>query len=389
MKSKTRPQKIAITIIAIMLILILALVITVIAVWHNEIRSVMSIQKLSEADHSHRDGAVYEMTVYGDYGLDDYVAQGGTKGDEELKAFVSKLITKGLFKIDTGTAEVTGCSSFTASAENGDRLYARNYDLRETSTCIVHTNPGGGRHSSVSTVDLKFLGVEPSGIDSIVQKLKCSVTPYIPVDGMNDAGVACAVHMSHQPGATAQNTGKPGTSPTVLIRLILDHADSVEEAVELAQQYDMYDSGGHSYQMIVADSTGKSAILNWTNGTDAADEDTEGRKLHVTYNENGASQYMTNFVVIDDYYEEGAELEGLDRYEIIEKALEENGSVFADKAAAMGVLQSAGKRLLLGPESVKITVHSIVYDLSDRTAIWVGNEHYDEADRVISLSLEG
>ena len=388
MNSKSKPKKIVKTIFSALGILILVLVIAVVALWHNELRSMLSIKKLSDADPSHRDGAVYEMTVYGDYGLEDFIAQGGTKGDDEVKAFVSKVITKGLFKINTETAEVTGCSSFTASTETGDRLYARNYDLRETSTCIVHTNPGGDRHSSVSTVDLKFIGVDPSGINSIVQKLKCALTPYVPVDGMNDAGVACAVHMSHQPGSTAQSTGKPGISTTILIRMILDYADSVDEAVEIAEQYDMYDSGGHSYQMIVADSTGKSAILNWTNGTNAEDEDTTARKLHVTYNENGASQCMTNFVVIDGYYEEGAELEGLDRYEIMEKALEYAGSVFADKEAAMEVLKSAGKRLLLGPESVKITVHSIVYNLSDRTAIWVGNEHYDESDRVISLLVK-
>ena len=74
--------------------------------------------------------------------------------------------------------------------------------------------------------------------------------------------------------------------------------------------------------------------------------------------------------------------------EIIEKALKDNNYVFSDKEAAMGVLKSCGKRLLLGPESVKITVHSIVYNLSERSAIWVGNEHYDEEDRVISLSAK-
>ena len=62
------------------------------------------------------------------------------------------------------------------------------------------------------------------------------------MDGINDAGVSCGVLESGQgPGQrsvpTNQDTDKPDISTGPFIRMILDYADSLEEAVELAKLY--------------------------------------------------------------------------------------------------------------------------------------------------------
>ena len=46
---------------------------------------------------------------------------------------------------------------------------------------------------------------------------------------------------------TDQNTDRPDITSTTLLRLILDYADNVEEAIALASKYDMHDSVGTSY----------------------------------------------------------------------------------------------------------------------------------------------
>lgn len=61
-----------------------------------------------------------------------------------------------------------------------------------------------------------------------------------------------------------------------------------------------------------ADSTGRSAILEWVAGTDQTDNDGTKRELKVYYNDddaeigekeaNNAFQYITNFIVTPDYY---------------------------------------------------------------------------------------
>ena len=63
----------------------------------------------------------------------------------------------------------------------------------------------------------------------------------MPLDGVNDAGVACGIFMSYQGEGkgtpTDTQTDKPDLTSTTLLRLILDYADSVEDAVALAQQF--------------------------------------------------------------------------------------------------------------------------------------------------------
>ena len=49
------------------------LLIAVFALWHNEISTVASIKKISDANPEHSDGAVYTMKVSGDYYFDDFL----------------------------------------------------------------------------------------------------------------------------------------------------------------------------------------------------------------------------------------------------------------------------------------------------------------------------
>ena len=159
-----RVLKIALT---VLLGLILALCVGVFALWHNELSTLFSIRQLNGPDDAHRDGAVYQMKVSGGYYFDEFLAQGGASKDSDLIAFITQRITKGLIPMDIGESDI-GCSSFTAATPAGDRLFARNYDFSRTNTCIVYTDPGHGRHASVSTVDLQFIGIDQ---DSVPQGL--------------------------------------------------------------------------------------------------------------------------------------------------------------------------------------------------------------------------
>ena len=178
--------------------LILVLAGTVFALWHNEFATLGSFRKLSDRDAAHHDGAVYELTVSGDYYFDDFLAQGGASNDSELISFVTKSITKGLIPLQLKTTDIS-CSAFTADTAEGDRVFGRNYDFSSTNTAIVYTNPGKGRHASYSTVDLHFLSLDPDkDVEGLGHKLLTLAAPYAPLDGINDAGVACGIFMSYQ-----------------------------------------------------------------------------------------------------------------------------------------------------------------------------------------------
>lgn len=369
--------------ITVACVLLLA-VVAVGIIWGNELLTLTSIKEIAPSNEEHRDGFVYEITVSGDYYFDQFLAEGGASSDQELISFITNSIGKGLIPLNIEESSIS-CSSFTAVTEEGDRVFGRNYDFDKTNTAIVYTKPGNGRHASVSTVDLQFLGIDPdTGVTGLADKFLCLAAPYAPLDGVNDAGVSCGIYMTYQGAETVptdQQTDKPDITSTTMLRLILDYASTVDEAIELVEQYDLHDSAGTSYHYMVADAQGNSAILEWVAGTDQTDNDGTARQLNVIRNDPEQNyQGITNFILTPGYYEEGDDMGGKDRYDLLTSTLEEMNGTVADDQAAMDVLSLVGRRtwVVEGDHTQGTTVHSVVYNLTDKTALWVGNEHYGE-----------
>ena len=402
-KPATRRWKKVVAGIAIALAAVIVIAVVAVGLmWKDEIGSLMSIKEVRARNDAHKDGAVYTMHVKGGFYLDDFVAQGGVASDAELISFVTGKLTKGLLDVGFDAPDI-GCSSFTAQTEDGDALFARNYDFDKTNTCIVFTEANEGRHASVSTVDLQFLGIDSdTGLNGLMDKVTCLVSTYAPLDGVNDAGVACGIYMTYQGAdtvATDQNTDKPDFTSTTLLRLILDYADDLDEAVEIASAYDLHDSANTSYHYMVADASGRSAILEWVGDTDATDNDGAQRQLTVTYSDDDAHigeaeaasdrQWITNFIIQPGYYDDSPadEKKGYDRYERIGQELSAVGGVVADEQAAMDILAIVGRRTWNNDDGNGCTVHSAVYNLTDRSVLWVTNENYDDPTAVFEFTV--
>ena len=401
---KSTAKKIIFSVTAVILSLVLVLLIGVYAVWHNEISTLMSFKMLRERNDDHKDGAVYTMEVKGDFYLDEFVEQGGVKNDTELINFITKNITKDIIQLNITDPEIA-CSSFTATSESGDKLFGRNYDFSKTNTCVVKTKANEGRHASISCVDLQFLGIDvDKNVEGLMDKFTCLAATYAPLDGINDAGVSCGIYMTYQGDeetvATDQNTEKPDFTSTTLLRLILDYADNVDEAVEIASSYDLHDSAKTSYHYMVADASGKSAILEWTAETDKSDNDGSKRTLKVIYNDDdshigeleGSTDYqvITNFVLQPDYYKdsESDDKNGADRYDRIYEELNKTNGIVKDENAAMDILAIVGRRDWNNDDGNGITVHSAVYNLTDKTMLFVPNENYTDSSAIFSFKFE-
>lgn len=408
MKKKSKLKKVICITLGVLFSVIIIIGITIAALWHNEIASVASIKMIVNSDEENKSAPVYEIKVSGGYYFDKFIENGGVSNDQELIDFIVGNITKGIIPISLN-APTIGCSSFTGQTSEGDRLFGRNYDFSTTTGMVVHTNPGKGRYSSISSVDLQFLGInDGASLDSLMQKLICLAVPYIPLDGMNEKGVSCGIYMSYQGSndktATNQNTDAPDITSTTMLRMILDYAASVDEAIELVQKYDLHDSANTSFHYMVADSTGKSAILEWVNGTKDTDNDGSLRNLNVIYNDDDSSlgekegnndfQYVTNFIVTPNYYNESNTKFGLDRYNEIEAMMNPNGdntSGVITKENALGILQRVGRRnwdkVTGASDKNTITVWSVLYDMTNKTVTWVSNEQFDVESSVFTYTL--
>lgn len=385
--------------------LVCAAVLLVVILWGNEIRTLFSIKELRPRNAEHHDGAVYYADVRGGFYLEDLIEQGGISNDGELADFLIAKLSKGLAKNLTIATPNYGCASFTATTAEGDALFARNYDNDETNTCIVRTHARKGRHATIGTADLSFVGIKPAkGIQGIADKILCLTVPYLTLDGVNDAGVSCCINMTYQGGgdggtavATNQNTDKPDMTSTLMIRMILDYADDLEEAIEIVQRYDLHDSANTSFHYMVADASGRSAILEWVCGDDITDNDGSARKLVVTYSDNDANigeaeaaadyQWMTNFIIQPGYYPSEKQKLGFDRYEHIYQGLRTNNGVVQDEWEAMQLLGQIARRSWK-PGQNAYTPHSVVYNLTDKTVLWVSNENFEDETAIFEFSVD-
>ena len=388
------------------LVLITAVVFTII--FRNEISAISSIKVLKPRVENSLQCGIYEMSFNGDYYFDDYLAQGGAKNDRELLDFIMNKMTKGLLKLKIKTSKI-GCSSFTARKPNGEHLFARNYDLYSTNTCIVRIKGNKNRHASISTVDLSFINIPAyENVNNLISKAYCLAAPYAPLDGINDAGVSCGIYMTYQGDgrnviATDQNTDLPDFSPTTFIRMILDYADSLEEAIDFAKAYDMHDSAGTSFHIMITDRSGRSAILEWVYGKNGSDNKGALRKLVVTYNDadehigpheaESDFQWVTNFIIQPGYYQEYSTktLVGWDRYNILYDELSKTDAIIEDEMSAMKILQKIAQRTIRPNRKADdyiLTIHSVIYNLDNLTTLWCGNEQYADTNGMFKYKFD-
>ena len=127
---------------------ILAAVLVLLALFQAELRTLNTIERVDDTD-------LFTMTYLGDYGLDDFLAQGGASNDNELLDFLMQKLLKGLpLRFDIPDL---GCSTFAAETPEGDAIFGRNFDMYYSPALFVRTAPEDG-YRSISMVNLSYIG---------------------------------------------------------------------------------------------------------------------------------------------------------------------------------------------------------------------------------------
>ena len=299
-------------------ITLLILFITTLILFWNELRSLASLKKVDNY-------GMYQMTYYGDYGFDEFLKV-GAESDADIEAFVTRRLLKGL-PIDLGVTG-DGCTAFVVKNENDDILFGRNFDYTYSPSLQLYTTPDNG-YASVSTVNLSFLGYSEDNLPD-GGFFECFLTlaaPFLPFDGMNEKGLAIT-SLAVTEAEAPYYSDKVTLNTTTAIRLVLDNAATVEEAVDLLRQYNIYFSNGIACHYLIADASGHSAIVEYIN-----------QELCIVETDE-EYQIASNFIAYDGL-NIGEGFTEFERYDKVQNAIEGNEGTL-DAEGAIQLLVDVG-----------------------------------------------
>ncbi len=295
----------------------------------------------------------------GDYGFDGFLAGGGASSDGEVVEYLANNLLSDL-NVGDLLGGIFGCSTIAVQSPEGDALFGRNFDWENCEAMVVESHPENG-YASLSTVNMDFItqnvGGGMVGMALNLDEVKTLAALYAPLDGMNEAGLAVSVNMIQDSAAIEQNTDKPDITTTTAIRLLLDQAGNVDEALELLGQYDLHGSMGMMIHFAIADSTGRSVAVEYVDN-----------EMIVT-----ETPVLTNFYLAEgEKYGIGTE-QSHERYDILMNQLEETSQMRMEDVR--DALDSVSKDNF---EEFESTEWSIVMNLSAGEARYYHRENYNQ-----------
>lgn len=251
-----------------------------------------------------------------------------------------------------GGRDAFACTVFLAAGDAARPVLGRNFDWDHNPALVLVSRPPDA-YDSISLVDLSYLGYDHARLaklDDPASKRDLLLASTLPFDGMNEHGLA--VGMAQVDGQAEVRPGAREVGSLAVIRLALDTARTVDEAVHVFETYTLNWSGGPSMHYLIADAKGDSAVIEFATG-----------KMTVTRGD-GTWQLMTNFnLSASDAAERAADW----RYAAGSKELD----------AAGGKLDPGGAMSLLRTLRQGHTQWSVVYDLKAGTAAVATGQRYE------------
>lgn len=296
----------------------------------------------------------------GDDGFTTFLDRSGASSDQEVAEFLmEELSDEGVSLLFGGNP--FGCSTLSVASQEGGYLFGRNFDWQPSEAMVVQSKPENG-YASVSTVNLDFITSNGIDLDSLPDRIQALIALYAPLDGMNEEGLAVSVNMIQDDHTIEQESNRPDLTTTTAIRLLLNQAANVEEAIDLLSQYDVHGSMGMMVHFAIADAQGRSVV--------------------VEYIEN-EMQVVETPVVTNFYLSEG-DLHGVgtqqshERYEILMDAIDQNDTM--DEQELRDQLDRVSKDNF--PGEYASTEWSIVMNQQTKELTYYHRENYRQGYRM-------
>ncbi len=297
------------------------------------------------------------ISFEGDDQFEAFLNQGGASSDRDVLQFLTGTMLGSADGLSF-EGDAFGCSTISVENSEGGYYFGRNFDWNKCDAMMVVSHPSDG-YASFSTVNVDFIR-QGTGFAShfLSDEVLAVAALYAPLDGMNEKGLCVSVNMIQDTDTISQDTEKPDITTTTAIRLLLNKAASVDEAVELLGQYDFHASMGYMVHLAIADSTGKSVAVEYV--------DNEMKVIE--------TPILTNFYLADGDKNGIGTSQSHTRFEILEQTLEEQPAM--DSGQVRDALASVSKGNFGEFES---TEWSVVFDQTALTAEYYHREDYGKS----------
>ena len=341
------------------------------------------------------------------------VAPDATNGDEylytvtysELDYFAAGEYIKelyGVLDMDPGAC---------TSVRNG-RYYGRNLDyyVNECPDLVITTLAGKDRFASIGTSADFPLCTKKAIDEGTLSELNYAAAAYYMNDGINENGVAInsnVVPAGECDHTTGTNPGAPTIVTNGVVRYVLDHAKSVDHAIELLREVNIVAPSADKFHFeshwMISDPS-KTVILEIWNNELVVVDDCVMTNFYVSHPDTPMGIGHERYEVMKTHYDEGSSQEGM--RSLMKRAWYSNayssktdplwytedleqGCGYTWNDIKAGNVEKAYQDILDG-EAAYISVdyqkskrdgtewyttHSIVYDLEERTMSLVCQEN--------------
>ena len=288
----------------------------------------------------------------GDDGFETFLAQGGASSDADVTLFLASHL---LADVSVNSSSF-GCSTLTVSNPDGHQLFGRNFDWQTCDALVVTSKPSQG-YASISTVNLGFISQAGGSLNQLLEQndIRVLAALYAPLDGMNEKGLAVSVNMIQDNASINQNTDKPDLTTTTAVRLLLNKAANVEEALTLLEQYDLHASMGMMVHFALADTSGRGVAVEYINNEIVVTE----------------TPVVTNFYLAEGTKHGIGTQQSHERYEILTQALADHATMTMDELR--DAMDSVSKDNFNEFESTEWTA---AFDLTTGEAHYYHRENY-------------
>lgn len=320
-ESKTTYKKytgLKITLIVVAVLLITAIAGTYV-MFREEIGIISSIRK-TDGEHP-----FYMMDFKDGYHLDELL-ESDVSTDQELADILTGYISHGFYSPPAVSQNHIGCSTLTCKNEAGHILWGRNFDWYDSVPIVVRATPKDG-YASISTCEFSNItGDYESLPEDFSNKFLAVAAYYVPMDGINEKGLCVADLEVNEGGQKLIESEKKNITITMAIRMLLDKAATVDEAIALLNDYDICPSGSISAHLSISDRCGKAVVAEFMDG-----------KVEVT-----ETQVVTNFNITNGDISAGGE-SAQKRFETLSTAYDTANGVMT-KAQLTSAMESASQK---------------------------------------------